>query len=207
MGFLLAKNANTFNLFSLPIDSIFADGNVGGTDKFNLGEGTSKYDSYEASNRLIATFISANVPVTDRFRIVAGVRYENNVVKLNGFNNQNAVTPEFKTDYFLPSVNATYNFSGKTLLRAAYGMTLNRPEFREFAPVYFYDFDLRAGTYGSLYGSTYAERGDTLKVCTVQNFDARYEWYPSAGEVVHAGVFYKRLQKSDPAYPYSGLIR
>ena len=42
----------------------------------------------------------------------------------------------------LPSLNATYNFNRKSLLRLAYGMTVNRPEFRELSPSTYEDFDM-----------------------------------------------------------------
>jgi len=98
------------------------------------------------------------------------------------------IEPEITTDFILPSVNLSYNFSAKSLLRLAYGKTVNRPEFRETAPFFFYDFDRRAGTYGASFF------GDTLDVAQIQNIDARYEWYPSAGEVIQAGVFYKSFK-------------
>ena len=50
---------------------------------------------------------------------------------------------------FFPSANLSINLSKKNTLRAAYGLSVNRPEFRELAPFYFVDFDLNAGVYGN----------------------------------------------------------
>ena len=63
---------------------------------------------------------------------------------------------------------------------------MNRPEFRELAPFAFYDFSFNNVLRGN----------DSLRVATVQNLDARYEFYPAVGEVISAGVFYKRF--TDP---------
>ena len=43
------------------------------------------------------------------------------------------------------------------------------------------------------YGSLYLKPTEALKVATIDNFDLRYELYPSAGELVHIGAFYKRF--------------
>jgi outer membrane receptor protein involved in Fe transport len=40
----------------------------------------------------------------------------------------------------LPSVNLSYNFTQKMLVRVAYAQSVNRPEFRELAPFAYYDF-------------------------------------------------------------------
>jgi len=81
----------------------------------------------------------------------------------------------------LPSLNLTYNFSEKSLLRLAYGKTLNRPEFRELAPFSFYDFVNNRTVSGN----------PTLKNADVQNFDFRYEFYPTPSELISIAAFYK----------------
>ena len=75
----------------------------------------------------------------------------------------------------------TYNFSEKSLLRLAYGKTLNRPEFREIAPFTFYDFVLNRTVTGN----------PGLKNANVSNFDLRYEFYPTPSEIVSIAAFYK----------------
>ena len=83
----------------------------------------------------------------------------------------------------LPSVNATYNLSDITLLRFAYGQTLNRPEFRELAPFNFYDWDYN-----------YIFKGNELQQAQIQNFEFRWERYPSPTEVISIAAFYKYFQ-------------
>ena len=60
---------------------------------------------------------------------------------------------------------------------------MNRPEFRELAPFYFVDFDLNAGIYGN----------PSIKQAYIQNFDIRFEHYPSPNETFNIGVFYKKF--------------
>ncbi len=192
-----ASTAANKALLKLPVNGIFADSNVDGSKKFKIGEITNPYDHYDAQNRLIASFVNLKVPVGKRITVCGGVRYEDNIQSLKAVLNLDTVNMDVKTNFFLPSINASYNFSEKSLVRAAYGKTLNRPEFREWSNFYFYDFDDIAGTYGALFGTDYSKnkpKGDTLQVAEIQNYDVRYELYPSMGEMISIGAFYKSFK-------------
>ena len=198
LGYTISRisNPNISRLIHQDINSIFADSNVGENKKFLMDETTNSYDKYNAQNELIASFISAKVPVGKKINIVGGVRYEYNVQSLQGYVNQDSISPKVTTKFLLPSINASYNFTDQSLVRAAYGKTLNRPEFREWAPIFFYDFDELAGGKGSLFPSNALPNGDTLAVAQVNNFDVRYELYPSSGEMIQIGGFYKSIKNS-----------
>ena len=107
----------------------------------------------------------------------------------------------------LPSANLSYNFSEKKLLRAAYGKTLNRPEFREWSPFKFYDFDYGSDIYGSLFKTVLPGSGEVLKTSEIQNVDLRYEYYPSNSEYVHIGLFYKKFKNPIEQYILPGANR
>ena len=184
------------SLKSLGINDIFAEQNMGGSKDFVIDEGTSTSDKYSAENKLIASFVSLNFPVGKHINVVGGVRLENNMQRVLGYLGTDTINRTVNTDFLLPSVNAAYNFSEKSLVRVAYGKTLNRPEFREFAPVVYYDFEDLALVKGSLYQSGVNPNTLTLKVAEIHNLDLRYEYYPSSGEMLHAGVFYKSIDNS-----------
>ena len=199
MGYTINPGANAQTLKYLPIDQIFADTNVGGSTKFRMDENTNKYDRYSGQNELIASFVSVKLPVGKHITVFGGARYEYNIQSIQTFVNLDSIKPDIKTKFLLPSVNASYNFTDKSLLRLAYGKTLNRPEFREWAPIFFYDFDELAGNKGSLFKTTAsrsksANVGDTLKVAQIQNFDVRYELYPNSGELIQVGGFFKSFK-------------
>ncbi len=189
----ISNGAHADSLLKLPINEIFADTNVGTKKNFVIDEGTDSYDKYTAKNDLISSFVSLNVPIGKRFNVVGGVRQEHNVQAIESFLSTDTLNREFKTNYLLPSVNITYNFTDKSLVRAAYGKTLNRPEFREFAPVVYYDFEEVNLIKGALYQTNSSPNGDTLKVAEIHNFDVRYEFYPNPGEMIHVGAFYKSI--------------
>lgn len=184
LGYVQAKSS-LFNIGTLPIDQIFAPQNINTTNGVKIDEQTNKSDAYTASNNLLAFYASGNYSLSKKFNVIAGVRIENNVQKLNGFDNRDGkpVSPVLDIMSVLPSVNMTYNFSEKSLLRLAYGKTLNRPEFREIAPFTFYDFVLNRVITGN----------PDLKNAKVDNFDLRYEFYPTPSEIISIAAFYKNF--------------
>jgi len=170
------------------LGQIFSPGNVGTANGFIIGEDINNTYKYSASNVLAAQYVSFDLPIGEKIKIVGGVRHEFNVQSLQTKSaTGSALNPSVKTSFFLPSVNASYNFNEKNLVRFAYGKTLNRPEFREWAPFTYYDFDFNVLNYGSLY----LNPNNPLKVCTINNYDFRFEHYPSKSETVSFGVFYK----------------
>lgn len=183
----------------LPVNDIFSDTAVGEKYKYLIGEVTANYDRYGATNMLIASFLSVNLSAWDKLHVVTGVRYEDNTQELGLYTSVDTfdqTKTKLHTKFWLPSINASYNFTDKMLVRAAYGKTLNRPEFREIAPAPFYNFDDRELIYGTLFPSPLTEKGFVLNVAQINNYDVRWEWYPSAGEMVQVGGFYKQF--TDP---------
>ncbi len=182
LGYVQA-NSSLFNIGNLPIDQIFAAKNINTTNGVKIDEQTNKSDAYKATNRLFAGYFSGNMPITSKLNLIIGVRLESNNQQLNGFDNKNgaAVNPTLKFTNFLPSVNLSYNFSEKSLLRLAYGKTVNRPEFREIAPFTFYDFILNRVVTGN----------PNLKNASISNYDFRYEFYPTPSELISVAAFYK----------------
>ena len=172
------------SIINQPINQFFGDQNINNATGIRLAENTKLSDSYTASNRLLAYYLMGSIPFS-KFKLDAGVRVEDNLQKLNGFalsgNIANSNLPVLR---ILPSANLSYHFNNKMLARAAYGETLNRPEFREIAAFSFFDFN-----FNFVYEGT-----PGLKTAKIQNFDLRWEFYPSKGELITFGAFYKDFQ-------------
>jgi len=179
---------STFGLTSMPVDDIFVDQNINLTTGIKLREYTSLNDSYNASNHQGAGFVLAVLPLTSRINLYTGVRVEKNRQYLLGYYQASPTQAEVDRDTInvFPSVNITYNLNPKNLIRVSYGKSVNRPEFREIAPFYFFDFELNAGTEGD----------PEIKQAYIHNFDIRYEMYPDNGELFTIGAFYKKF--NDP---------
>ncbi len=191
LGYVIKPGAAAQTLTRLPIEQIFDLQNIGTPNGFKLDEITSPSDKYKAQNHLFAGYGMLNVQVSKKIKVVGGLRYEYNKQALQSRLNQDSISPKIITKFWLPSFNMAYNFSKQSLLRVAYGKTLNRPEFREWSPFFFYDFNFSAGTYGSLFNTVLFPNGNILKVATIQNFDLRYELYGKGSDFVQVGAFYK----------------
>lgn len=180
LGFIANNyNGNNFdqNLLLLPVDRIFSPENIreGG---FLIDEITSPLDAYDANSMTNAGYVMFDNRFTDKLRLVWGVRVENFSQQLTAVSSAGVDKSNLNV---LPSANLTYSLTEKTNLRASYSNTVSIPEFRELAPFSFYDFN----TSSTLVGNP------NLLLTKIQNVDLRYEWYPSAGQLVSASVFYK----------------
>lgn len=185
-GYSKAGNSSTFDITTLPADEIFTDANINLTSGIKLSEVTALSDSYTAANRQFAGYISAKLPFTERINLYTGLRVEKNRQTLASYRQGTTVPVNVARDTIniFPSANLAFNINQRNMIRAAYGLSVNRPEFREMAPFYFVDFDLNAGIYGN----------PSIRQAYIHNFDLHFEHYPSPNETFNIGVFYKNFR-------------
>lgn len=172
---------STDELNALPFEKLFTEPYLGQGKAIRIDEETNIANSYRAQNLLAAGYAQLTLPLGN-FNVTAGLRAEYNRMKLQGYYNAsspvNVDAPEF--DLF-PSLNGSYNLSEKSLLRLAYSRSVNRPEFRELAPITYYDFTEKNSVVGN----------PSLQNASVQNLDLRFEFYPTPTETVTVAAFYK----------------
>lgn len=162
--------------------SIFSDENISG-DRIYMRESTNKSDSYTSNTLLGAGYVAAKLNYGEKLNANVGVRMEYYQLKLDGYESDgiNPVHLDLNTTEFFPSLNVAYSLTDKQQVRVAYGRSVNRPEFREIVPYVYYDFTIDANITGNM----------NLKNAYTNSVDLRYEFYPSAGETVTIGGFYK----------------
>ncbi len=81
----------------------------------------------------------------------------------------------------LPSMHLKYMLTAKTNIRASYFKSLSRPNFFEVIPYEINEDDFR-------------ERGNPfLERTQADNFDLRWEHFPTALDQIMVGIFYKRI--------------
>jgi outer membrane receptor protein involved in Fe transport len=182
IGFIRSPQFN-INLLNVGIDELFSEENINATTGIILDEQSNPSDSYTANNLLSATYAKIELPI-QKLKVVAGLRYEYFRQQLSSADLTNRpIEVNRPNNFILPSLNLTYSFSNKTLVRAAYGMSVNNPEFREMAPFGFYDFN---------YNFTFAGNPG-IKSSTIHNAELKWELYPIPSDVVNFSVFYKRF--------------
>ncbi len=170
------------NLTYNPADDLGSENIDAG--KLYLVEKTSNDIAYyNGESRLSAYYAMADQRFFDRLRVVYGARYED--VDINVFNEKvGSDVARIQDGILLPSVNLSYSLFEKMNLRGSYFASVNRPEFRELAPFAFFVFDRNADIRGN----------KDLKIAELNNYDLRFEFYPSGSQVISAGGFYKSIK-------------
>jgi TonB-dependent receptor len=155
-------------------------------------------NDWDLTERIWAGYVMNTISV-GRFRLQAGVRVESTADALRGnsvtLDNGNFVSssPVFGSNSYIdafPSVQAQYRFGTDTVLRAAYGMGIARPNFGDIAP--FATCDPTASQPQCSAGNP------NLKPTHAQNFDILVEHYIKPVGLIQGGFFYKAL--TDPIY-------
>jgi outer membrane receptor protein involved in Fe transport len=154
----------------------------------SMYEATLPTDGYSATRLVAAAYAMADVNPTKSLRIVGGVRGElsNLDVALDSQIDM-MLPPSAPMTHddrdVLPSVNVVYALSPSMNLRAAYGMTVARPNFREIAPALYYDYVRRRAVGGN----------PDLVETNIHNGDLRWEMFLGDSEVLAASVFAKHF--------------
>ncbi len=161
---------------------------------YTLDEIPNDNDSYTANSIVNAGYVMLDNKIGKKSRIVWGARVEQFQVNLLAKVPSAATTVDQDYLDILPSVNYTYSVTPKANFRASYYRTLARPEFRELSEGVFFDYELIANLQG---------RKD-LKRALIDNFDIRYEFYPSAGQIISISGFYKKFNNAIEAFNGDG---
>ncbi|GLC28048.1 outer membrane protein [Roseisolibacter agri] len=140
---------------------------------------------YSADETLGAGYAMLEGGLGSRVRVIAGARVESADIQVNTLTAQLQDTvSRLKNTDVLPAVNLTVRVTDAQNLRLSATQTLSRPEYRELSPVAYVEI-----------AANNEERGNPgLRRALIRNYDARWEWYPSGGEVLSVGVFAKRFQ-------------
>lgn len=139
--------------------------------------------NYDATEVIIAGYVRGDVTL-GKLEIISGARVEHTnqgyILHYERFGIE-AIGNQTYLDV-LPSAHLTYRYTNKTNFRASYYRAINRPGFLEIVP---YD-DI---------SEDYSEGGNPeLKHTVADNFDLRYELFPSSLDQFMVGLFYKSIK-------------
>ena len=142
----------------------------------------------DSGEETVSYYAGLDVQITHRIRAAAGVRQENATLFADAYGGNtapdadNAVSRSYSDT--LPAASLTFEFVNDMQLRLAYSRTLNRPSLLEITGT-----TIRNPEDSNLY------RGNVfLTPATVDNWDARWEWYFGADDSLSAGLFGKTFE-------------
>jgi TonB-dependent receptor len=154
---------------------------------WQLNEVTIATDAYQAAQTIDAWYYALDFLWNDWLRLGGGVRSERSDQSVTTFDifdaDRNPVISELNTDDQFLSLSGTLIF-GNHQIRAGYGETVNRPDFKELSPSLYKDPLL----------DRYVKGNPDLIPAYINNYDLRWDWYFDQGEFVSLGAFYKQFQ-------------
>ncbi len=146
---------------------------------------------YTGENNVRAAYAMTDFQLLENVRLIGGARLESTEINLTAFTTtiSEGVVPgttnssSLKQTDLLPALGMVWNVASNMNLRLNWGITVARPSFRELAPVRTFDLEYDAYVVGN----------PNLTMSEIQNYDARWEWFPRPGEIFSVGVFYKDM--------------
>ena len=168
-------------------EDIFVSENIG-SDGFQFEEVTRQTDNYNAGQDIYSSYAMIDAKFAKRVSVLTGFRLESstqNVQTFELFNpNQTPVLANLEATDILPALTSSLDIGNEQApdsmkIRAGYGKTVSRPDFRELSPATFNDVTGGRQVFGN----------PDLERAQIDNFDLRWEWYPQAGESLSVGAF------------------
>jgi TonB-dependent receptor len=147
---------------------------------------TQQFGDYQylGSQEVPAGYVSLEVPVGSRLKLVGGVRAEGTDLRLTSSGSQGSSGTKIQRLDLLPAAGAVFQVVTNMNLRLSYSQTLARPTYREIAPYESYD----------PIGDEIVRGNPNLQLTDITNYDVRWEWFPSPGAVLSVSGFYKELE-------------
>ncbi len=146
-------------------------------------------NTYSGELNVHALYADATYKMGEKWTITPGLRVEAfnqnieyNVINL-AFNNPGS--NEATETFLLPSLNVKYALTEDKNLRFSASRTVSNPEFKEVAPFVYENVTDRIGGNPDLLNDP--------AFSTILNFDAKYEWFLSRGEIFSIGAFAKMI--------------
>lgn len=152
-----------------------------------LRDGTEDRNIYTGTQNIAAAYAMLELPLAAKLRMITGARLETTDITVESRERTLGAGQLNNTD-ILPSLDLIYSpnadaFENIMNIRASYSRTLARPVFRELAPFASFDF----------VGDVVIIGNPDLQRSTTDNFDLRWELFPTTRELVSVGAFYKRF--------------
>ena len=140
--------------------------------------------SYDAKDEIAAGYLMAEIPLGGRLTVIGGARVERWHLDLDVQpTSLGILNIARRNSDVLPSLAVNVRLARDHTLRLSATQSLSRPEYRELAPI----------SYRDMLGEREVFGDSSLVRALVQNYDARWEWYPTTSEVVSIGVFAKHF--------------
>ncbi len=176
---------------------------------YQSGNRTPNPNQYSSNINNTAGYVSTELDILSRFKVIAGVRLEYYVQRHTGrdqafangdvLNGRNLVDEKvLETVNLFPSVNFIYNITEKQNLRLGYSRTVARPSFKEMSFAQIIDPITNRIFNGSLFSYTNSAGitswDGNLKETDIDNVDLRWEYFGKDAQMYSVSGFFKHFE-------------
>lgn len=142
-------------------------------------------NSYAADDDLTALYGMLDLAPLTWLRLVGGLRVEDWRLNVYTPDRTAPITPYRRNRDYLWSANLTFLLTDKLNLRAAGFKTVARPDARELTPEIYFPVGGECGLSGN----------DRVQRASVNNADAKLEFFPAPGELFSVSGYYKEFDR------------
>ena len=148
-------------------------------------------NKYKGDLDIHAAYVMGNFKLLKKLEITGGIRLENTKMTMASIQQMEIggdfidTTLTWNEEQWLPATTLTYNITKKLKIKGAYGKTVGRPDFRERTGIKYWDLERGRSILG--------HKG--VENSMIDNYDLRFEWYPSNREIFSVNLFYKEFYK------------
>ncbi|MCS6984271.1 MAG: carboxypeptidase regulatory-like domain-containing protein [Leptospiraceae bacterium] len=146
------------------------------------------FDAYNASLFIGAGYAQVDMPLVPKVRLIGGSRVEIWQQKADSFNlfdKDLRVSNKIEAVSFMPALSLVFSPLEDLNIRLAGSQTINRPDFIEASNFRVFD-DLVTGAI--------LKGNPELTYARITSADARFEFFPTPGEVIAISGFYKEIR-------------
>ena len=175
-----AIGSESFNLNELKLDNFFNQNNLT-AGKFSLDRNN---DIYDVKKYINAVYADATYRLAESFTANVGVRMDYVLMNIDYNVNRGGDqgSEDINKPFILPSLNFKYDVAEKHSLRLGLSKTYTLPQSKEISPFRYIGVNFKS------------QGNQNLKPSDNYNIDLKWDFYPSAGELISVGVFYKYIQ-------------
>ncbi|MFO7670060.1 MAG: TonB-dependent receptor [Bacteroidales bacterium] len=172
-------------------------------------------NEYSANSLNAAGYVSTELAFTSKFKAILGLRIENYTQRYTGFDQLrvNVLNNDIVLDDLglFPSVNLLYAVTDRQNLRLSYTQTIARPSFKELSFAEIYDPISGITFIGGFHPDGDASAGieywsGDLISTDIRNFDLRWEWFGTHGQMVSVSGFYKMFENPIEIVQYTKQV-
>lgn len=164
---------------------------------------SSLLDEFQASQNIIAGYISNEFEWIENLRSIIGLRYEIYTQDYDGYyrDPQTFQVTQIEERFIdqaqlYPSFNLIYKLNEESNLRLGYSKTVARPSFKELSNASIFDPLTTTFFFGNI----------DVQPSIIDNFDLRYERFFSNGDMMAFSSFYKGVDNPIEIVLYSPIV-